>query len=78
MLLTENVDGEIEECRTFYRRESANDMLQMWAEENSISLDPDESDVYMIEDEADGEEYIINVSDPNIGMCRIITSELED
>jgi hypothetical protein len=80
VLLVEDENNETIECRTFFRRDSANSMLENWAEENGISLNPDETNasVYYEEDESDGEEYISRIDDEHIGSCRIILSELED
>lgn len=77
VLITESIDGEVEECKVIQEREIASDSLISWAEEHGIILDAESSDseIYFSEDQEG--EYIYRIIDQDIGEARIFTCELE-
>ena len=76
VLFVENTVIEREDCRSFYSREAATDAIIEWAIDNGLSTDHDNESVYT--EFEDGEEFIVQIIDEDLGIAKIIPSILED
>ena len=77
VLIVESLEGAIEECKVMQEREIATENIIVWAEDNNIILDTEntDSEIYFAEDEEG--EFICRIIDENAGQARIFSRELE-
>jgi len=78
VFIAESPDGEIETCRTLVEREIATDYIIRWAEDNGISLDPEDGDCEIYLESDDEGDYINQIINENAGRAIIIPCELEE
>jgi len=78
VFIAESPDGEIETCRTLIEREIATDYMIGWAEDNGISLDPEDGDCEIYLESDDEGDYINQIINESAGRAIIIPCELEE